>query len=157
ERALSGALPFTVCDEKTCLPATEVPVAAKLTIEAGAPRPEFSGSATPAPDVAAAAPKSGATPRAGALDMGLLLLPMTCFGGGVVALAMPCTYPMIPITFSFFTKRAEQRHGKVLPLALTYGFGIVAMFVVVGVALSAVIVDIVNYWLTNAVIFVAFV
>jgi len=59
---------------------------------------------------------------------------------------MPCTYPMIPITFSFFTKQADQRGGKVLPLALTYGIGIVVMFVLVGVLLSSLIVDIVGHW-----------
>ena len=29
--------------------------------------------------------------------------------GGLLALLMPCTYPMIPITISFFTKQASQR------------------------------------------------
>jgi thiol:disulfide interchange protein DsbD len=64
---------------------------------------------------------------------------------------------MIPITFSFFTKQAEKRGGKVLPLALVYGFGIVLMFTLVGALLSTVIIDVVNHWLTNAVIGAMFV
>jgi thiol:disulfide interchange protein DsbD len=157
ERTLSCALPFTVCNESSCLPETEVPVAAKLAIEAGAARPEFTGAAGKPGAGTPAGASVGVAPSGGAFDAGLLLLLLSCVGGGLFALAMPCTYPMIPITFSFFTKQAEQRHGKVLPLALTYGFGIIAMFVVVGVALAAVIVDIVNHWITNAVIFATFV
>ncbi|MBM4061243.1 MAG: cytochrome C biogenesis protein, partial [Planctomycetes bacterium] len=91
-----------------------------------------------------------------AADLSWWALILFSIGGGLFALAMPCTYPMIPITFSFFTKQAEQRHGKVLPLALTYGFGIVVMFTLVGALLSTVIVDVVNHWITNAVIATVF-
>jgi thiol:disulfide interchange protein len=82
---------------------------------------------------------------------------LASIGGGLFALAMPCTYPMIPITFSFFTKQAEKRGGKVLSLAVVYGLGIIVMFVFVGVGLSAVIQDVVNHWLTNTIIGVMFV
>jgi thiol:disulfide interchange protein DsbD len=77
--------------------------------------------------------------------------------GGLFALAMPCTYPMIPITFSFFTKQAERMQGKVLPLALTYGIGIVLMFVLAGVAVGIPIIAFAQHWATNLVIGVAFV
>ncbi|MFK7743010.1 MAG: cytochrome c biogenesis protein CcdA, partial [Planctomycetota bacterium] len=85
-----------------------------------------------------------------------LELILLCIGGGLFALAMPCTYPMIPITFSFFMKQAEKRGGNVLPLSIVYGLGIIAMFVFVGVALSQVIIPFVNHWATNAVIGVFF-
>ncbi|MCR9244255.1 MAG: protein-disulfide reductase DsbD family protein [bacterium] len=77
---------------------------------------------------------------------------LACIGGGLFALAMPCTYPMIPITFSFFTKQAEARGGNVLPLALTYGAGIITIFVVVGVLAAQVIQPFVNHWATNLII-----
>ncbi len=77
--------------------------------------------------------------------------------GGLFALVMPCTYPMIPITFSFFTKQADRRGGNVLPLALTYGIGIVLMFVLIGVAVGGPIINFAGHWLTNLVITVAFV
>jgi len=70
---------------------------------------------------------------------------------------MPCTYPMIPITFSFFTKQADARGGRVLPLALAYGLGIVLIFVVIGVAVGGVITVFAAHWLTNLVIGGAFV
>jgi thiol:disulfide interchange protein DsbD len=58
---------------------------------------------------------------------------------------MPCTYPMIPITVSFFTKQAEQRGGNVLPLALIYGGGIIVSFLVVGLLVGLIGLDIVNF------------
>ena len=48
---------------------------------------------------------------------------------GLFTLLMPCTYPMIPITISFFTKQADKRGGNGLSLALSYGAGIVLIFV----------------------------
>jgi thiol:disulfide interchange protein DsbD len=71
---------------------------------------------------------------------------------GIITLLMPCTYPMIPITMSFFTKQAIARNGKVLPLALLYGAGIVAIFVLIGVLLGAPIIRFATHPITNLVI-----
>lgn len=65
-------------------------------------------------------------------DDGLMELLLLAIGGGLFALVMPCTYPMIPITISFFTKQAEARDGHVWPLAIVYGAGITAMFTAIG-------------------------
>ena len=78
-------------------------------------------------------------------------------GAGLLTLLMPCTYPMIPITISFFTKQAEARNGNVLPLSLTYGFGIVLIFVLIGVLVGPIILLFATHWLTNLVIGVMFV
>jgi thiol:disulfide interchange protein/DsbC/DsbD-like thiol-disulfide interchange protein len=59
---------------------------------------------------------------------------------GLFTLLMPCTYPMIPITISFFTKQAASRGGHVLPLALAYGVGIVAIFVAIGLLVGPSII-----------------
>ncbi|MCY2955677.1 MAG: protein-disulfide reductase DsbD family protein [Planctomycetota bacterium] len=150
-RSITGVFNYSVCNENSCLSPSAVPFTVPLTIEAGAARVEYGANA--ASSVAATKPL---VPQ-NRPDLSLWLLILSCIGGGLFALAMPCTYPMIPITFSFFTKQAEKRGGKVLPLALTYGVGIVLMFVIVGVSLSVVIVDIVNHWLTNVVIFASFV
>lgn len=55
---------------------------------------------------------------------------------GLITLLMPCTYPMIPITISFFTKQAIAREGKVLSLAVAYGAGIVAIYVLIAVVVG---------------------
>jgi thiol:disulfide interchange protein DsbD len=52
--------------------------------------------------------------------------------GGFLALLMPCIYPMIPLTISFFTKQSEKTGGGKFN-ALAYGFFIVAIFVLLSV------------------------
>jgi thiol:disulfide interchange protein DsbD len=160
---VAGKLDYQLCDENSCDPPEEADFRATLKVEAGAaraaepakvaepPKPD-----SPKADTPKSEPKNGPKQDDNPFGGSLWLLILACIGGGLFALAMPCTYPMIPITFSFFTKQAEKRGGKVLPLALTYGFGIVLMFTLVGALLSTVIVDVVNHWVTNAVIGVMF-
>ena len=85
-------------------------------------------------------------------DEGLLGLILLAIGGGIFALLMPCTYPMIPITISFFTKQAITREGKVLPLSLTYGMGIVVIFILIGLLAAPVIIPFAAHPVTNLVI-----
>ncbi len=75
---------------------------------------------------------------------------------GLITLLMPCTYPMIPITISFFTKQADRRGGNVLSLSLAYGAGIVLIFVFIGLAFGSVIIPFATHWITNLVIGVTF-
>jgi thiol:disulfide interchange protein DsbD len=63
---------------------------------------------------------------------------------------------MIPITISFFTKRASDRHQSALPLALAYGAGIVLVFVLIGVVFGAVIIPFATHPITNLVIALVF-
>ncbi|MEZ6020227.1 MAG: protein-disulfide reductase DsbD family protein [Planctomycetota bacterium] len=72
-------------------------------------------------------------------------------------LLMPCTYPMIPITISFFTKQATSRGGSVLPLALTYGAGIVSIFILIGLLFGQVIGAFAAHPVTNSVIGIVFI
>ena len=85
-------------------------------------------------------------------DEGLLAFLLAAIGGGIFALLMPCTYPMIPITISFFTKQAESRGGNVLSLSLLYGLGIVLIFTVIGVVGSKVIAPFATHPITNLVL-----
>lgn len=63
---------------------------------------------------------------------------------------------MIPITISYFTKQAESRGGKALPLALAYGVGIVLIFVLLGVAVGPLMAAIAGHPITNLIIGVLF-
>ncbi len=58
--------------------------------------------------------------------------------GGLVTLLMPCTYPMVPFTITFFTKQGATGR-PVLPLAAFYAAGIVASFVGLGVLITGVL------------------
>ncbi|MFP6739368.1 MAG: cytochrome c biogenesis protein CcdA [Planctomycetota bacterium] len=87
---------------------------------------------------------------------GLWALLASCILGGLFALIMPCTYPMIPITIAFFTKQAEAREGRILPLALCYGLGIILCFIIVGVAIGGVIISIAQGAVLNIIFGVVF-
>lgn len=75
-----------------------------------------------------------------------------CVGGGLFTLLMPCTYPMIPITISFFTKQGEKTGKAPISLSLAYGAGIVLIFVLTGAVFGELIIQFAAHWLTNLVI-----
>ena len=60
-------------------------------------------------------------------------------GMGAISLLTPCVFPMIPITVSFFTKRAEKEGTKTVRDAIVYAAGIVLTFTGLGVLLSVVL------------------
>lgn len=63
---------------------------------------------------------------------GLLSIFILGFLGGLIGLIMPCTFPMIPLTVSFFTKRAASR-SKGIANAFIYGFFIFLIYVLISV------------------------
>lgn len=74
------------------------------------------------------------------------------FAGGLVGLIMPCTFPMIPLTVSFFTKQSGNRR-KGIGNACLYGFFIFLIYVLLSLPfyfLDASNTDILNNISTNA-------
>lgn len=67
---------------------------------------------------------------------GLLAYLLFAMGAGALALLTPCVFPMVPITVSFFTKRAEKNPGKGLRDSIVYGFGIILTFTALGFILA---------------------
>lgn len=57
-------------------------------------------------------------------------------GAGALALLTPCVFPMIPITVSFFTKRAETHKGQGLRDSVVYALGIIITFTALGFILA---------------------
>ncbi len=57
-------------------------------------------------------------------------------GAGASALLTPCVFPMVPITVSFFTKRAEKKRSRGIRDSLVYALGIMFTFTALGFALS---------------------
>jgi thiol:disulfide interchange protein len=55
---------------------------------------------------------------------------------GGLSLLTPCVFPMVPITVSYFTRRAGRSRRDVVKQALVYGLGIVLTFTAVGFALA---------------------
>ncbi|MDR2980196.1 MAG: thioredoxin family protein [Bacteroidales bacterium] len=81
------------------------------------------------------------------------------FLGGLVGLLMPCVFPMIPMTVSFFMKSQKPKFD-----ATIYGVSIVVIFVLIGVLLSLIFGPamgniISTHWIPNilfALIFIVF-
>jgi thiol:disulfide interchange protein len=57
------------------------------------------------------------------------------FLGGFAAFLMPCIYPMLPLTVSFFTKKAGSRSRAVLQ-SLLYGLSIIVIYVFLGLLIT---------------------
>lgn len=57
------------------------------------------------------------------------------FAGGLLALITPCVFPMIPMTVSFFTKRAKNRK-KGIRDALIYALSIIGIYVSLGLLVT---------------------
>lgn len=117
---VKGTIKYQICDPKFCYDQKE-PFSFKLTSLGGA------DAAPPSPD--------GDDPLKGGF-LGLILLGML---GGLVSLIMPCTYPLIPITVTYFVKQAagSRRHG--ILLSSTYALGIIVTFTGLGFLLSALL------------------
>ncbi len=63
---------------------------------------------------------------------GLLNLFLLGFAGGLIALFTPCVFPMIPLTVSFFTKKAQTRKKGIFN-AMIYGFFIFMIYLLLSI------------------------
>lgn len=80
-------------------------------------------------------------------DHSLLYILLMGFVGGLLAVCMPCIWPIIPMTVSFFLKRA-----KGIKDAITYGLSIIVIYLGLGLLVTAIFgSDTLNAMSTNAV------
>jgi thiol:disulfide interchange protein len=57
--------------------------------------------------------------------------------GGFTAVILPCIYPLLPLTVSFFTKKAGSRAKGILH-SLIYGLSIIVIYVLLGMLISII-------------------
>lgn len=57
--------------------------------------------------------------------------------GGLLALVMPCIWPIIPMTVSFFLKRSKDDKHKGIRDAVTYGISIIVIYLGLGLVITA--------------------
>ena len=157
---VSGTRPEAAAIEKTTGEAGK-------TGETGKPG-EATDSATAATPAAAAAPT--APPTADSLwqtsvselrafstgdslqDYSLIYILLLGFVGGLLAVCMPCIWPIIPMTVSFFLKRAQTNRGKGIRDAVNYGLSIIVIYLLLGLLVTALFgSDALNALSTNAV------
>jgi thiol:disulfide interchange protein DsbD len=120
--AAPGVTPPAALASQTASPASGSPASA-------------SGSTAVPPASSAAAGQTGGIDRGGSL-WAFVWLAMTM---GALSLLTPCVFPMVPITVSFFTKRADGGRGKAVGQAATYVAGIVFTFTVLGMAMALLV------------------
>jgi thiol:disulfide interchange protein DsbD len=71
--------------------------------------------------------------------------------GGFTAVILPCIYPLLPLTVSFFTKKAGSRSKGILH-SLLYGLSIIVIYVTLGLIISIAFgSDALNQLATNAI------
>lgn len=89
-------------------------------------------------------------------DKSWLYIFITGFLGGLIALFTPCVWPIIPMTVSFFLKRTKDKK-KGIRDAWTYGASIVVIYVILGLAITAIFgASALNALSTNAVFNILF-
>ncbi len=77
--------------------------------------------------------------------------------GGFIALFTPCVWPIIPMTVSFFLKRAKDDRKKGIKDAVTYGVSIIVIYLALGLIITAIFgASSLNALATNAVFNVLF-
>ena len=143
--AITGVLEFMVCDDQRCLPPAEVEFEVPLT--AGSDVVIASESISPdsaivagqvadtSSSIVASAIVSNKT--ASKAEGSFWAIFIAGFIGGLAAFFMPCIYPMIPMTVSFFTKQSGSR-AKGIRSAVIYGVSIIIIYVALGLLITLI-------------------
>jgi thiol:disulfide interchange protein DsbD len=121
---VAGKIRYQLCNTNECLRPADAPISFKLTVLEGAAAPQ-TGSNAATQAATKELEKEGLT--------GFFLL---AIGGGLLSLVMPCVYPLIPITITYFIKQGAGSRGKSLLLSGAYSIGIVLVFTVMGFLFS---------------------
>ena len=146
---VSGVLEFMVCNDEKCLPPTEVEFT--IPVDLGSSTPAVSQSSDtiagtlPAPIIPTDSVliskgetvKSMSLPASGQQGSSLWGILIAGFIGGLAAFFMPCIYPMIPLTVSFFTKKTGSR-AKGIQSAIIYGLSIIVIYVALGLLITLI-------------------
>jgi cytochrome c biogenesis protein CcdA len=112
------------CDPKVCVP-LELTGRVQFIVEEGGV------AAPPAPP----APVAQQTPKSS--GMGAILA--WAVVGGLVSLVMPCVYPLLPITLTYFLKQGGESRSKSVAMSTAYALGIVIVFTGVGFLFSVLL------------------
>jgi thiol:disulfide interchange protein len=84
-------------------------------------------------------------------DISLWAIFLAGIAGGLAALLMPCIFPMLPLTVSYFTKSGEKK-GSPVAKALIYGASIITIYVVMGLLVTVLFgADALNSLSTNGI------
>jgi thiol:disulfide interchange protein DsbD len=141
ELTLAAEARYQACDATRCLPPVKRMAEAVVKVAAGA---RESAIAIPAGftrfDPASVPKKAVVTPQkpapAAAQEDALSIIPVA-FGFGLLAIFTPCVFPMIPLVMSQFLGRESASRGQVIGQAALFCGGIIVLFSVIGLAVTA--------------------
>ncbi len=118
---IKGSFSFQTCDDKHCLVPYEAPFEKKIN--------GCDAEKTINQENISEKEKQSNGSKEENKSMWFIFL--SAFGSGFIALIMPCVFPMIPMTVSFFTK-SNQSRANGIKNALLYGGSIVLIHVILG-------------------------
>tara|TARA_A100001015_G_scaffold230632_1_gene260953 strand:- start:1150 stop:3009 length:1860 start_codon:yes stop_codon:yes gene_type:complete len=127
------AVLYQVCNATLCYPPNEEKLVAAVNIVEGSTREGYN-EMIPYKD--AVFDEEGNISLDAAILEGFFPFILLALSMGFLSLLTPCVFPMIPITVAFFIKRGESKNGTPLSNALTYTFGIIATFSILGFILA---------------------
>ncbi|MDR3710101.1 MAG: thioredoxin family protein [Capsulimonadaceae bacterium] len=121
---------YQACNDHLCDPPVSVDLPVDLVIGSGPVRPEYASAPVRPVALPAAAPAKG--DATGGVPPDLLGFIGFAFVAGLLALLTPCVFPLIPVTFGYFTKEAAGKRKTLVALAVAYVAGIIVSFVLLG-------------------------
>ena len=127
------AVLYQVCNATLCYPPNEENLVTAVNIVEGSTREGYN-EMIPYKD--AVFDEEGNISLDAAILEGFFPFILLALSMGFLSLLTPCVFPMIPITVAFFIKRGESKNGTPLSNALTYTFGIIATFSILGFILA---------------------
>lgn len=134
---VSGVLEFMVCNVQKCLPPTEEEFSVAIDLTQAQTDTASANVVTDSTKTDTLQAKT--LPQTTPIDSENTLWAIFIAGflGGLAAFFMPCIYPMIPLTVSYFTKKSGSR-AKGIQNALVYGLSIIFIYVALGLAITLI-------------------
>ncbi|MCX6279681.1 MAG: protein-disulfide reductase DsbD family protein [Bacteroidetes bacterium] len=178
---VKGVLNFMCCDDKQCLPPSDVEFDFSIKGNPNAVESQTTGSESAnaagtlsdtAKKTAATAAKTdsvslkaeqarlGETAADKAADQSLLWFFLISFLAGLAAIITPCVFPMIPMTVTFFMHDSANKRKARLE-AIVYGLSIVVIYTVIGTVVAITLgANFANFlsthWIPNVFFFLIF-
>ncbi len=144
---VNGILEFMVCDDKSCLPPTEVDLEFNVDSNAKIGNEKITPSKQSQVEkketkslqiISETIPdKEIKSQEKKQKNKSLWTLFILSFFAGFAALLTPCVFPMIPMTVSFFTKQSKNKAVGIRN-AIVFGLAIIILYVLLGTVVTSI-------------------
>jgi thiol:disulfide interchange protein DsbD len=132
---VTGSVRYQACSDQICLPPVTKTATTSITVQPGAvvAKASIPGGYQL---VSGSEPILTTRQNKAKLSIGWHFV-LLAFGFGLAALFTPCVFPMIPMTISFFVGGQSSGSGAPLRGAVLFCSGIVVLFSIVGIGVTA--------------------